>query len=87
MPILIATVGSPAPGSPISISIIYIPLSTASAALAILPAIWIAIALRRRHPKKPKEGHCPVCGYDLRATPQKCPECGTIQKVSVQSIR
>jgi hypothetical protein len=45
--------------------------------LLIPPATWVAGFVRRRI--RTATGGCINCGYDLRATPDRCPECGTVR--------
>ena len=44
--------------------------------IAVLAAIGIGVDRARRRRLKESAGLCAICGYDLRATPTRCPECG-----------
>jgi hypothetical protein len=49
-------------------------------AVLLSPSAARAVPLwqRRLARGRQKSGLCPRCGYDLRATPGRCPECGTM---------
>ena len=45
--------------------------------VAMAPAALLTLQLIRRR-QGFSRGCCAKCGYDLRATPERCPECGTV---------
>ncbi len=57
----------------LTIRLMIVPLWVLIVPLLPLPLLWIA-----RHRRRSRAGYCPHCGYDLRATPDRCPECGRI---------
>lgn len=50
--------------------------------LALACGLAPATRLYRHRSRRPRRGLCSQCGYDLRATPGRCPECGAAASLS-----
>jgi hypothetical protein len=47
-------------------------------ATGALPIGHLLFRQHRRRAARAAAGLCPTCGYDLRASPERCPECGAV---------
>jgi len=53
-------------------------------AFAVLPFTWVVSTIRQcRRKELLAAGRCAQCGYDLRATPHRCPECGRVSEAEL----
>jgi hypothetical protein len=63
-------------------SLVVIPFWAVFAVTAAFPSLWLVSVVRRvRSRLRRSRGVCVTCGYDLRATPGRCPECGSVTSI------
>jgi hypothetical protein len=60
---------------PLRYAAISVPFYFLAGVTVASPSWWLVGRLRSR--RRARAGLCRACGYDLRASPERCPECGT----------
>lgn len=75
-PIGVTFGNSPAPFNAGALTVLSVPFWFPAAAFALPPAVMLWRGHTRR--RRLRLGLCLRCGYDLRASGGRCPECGTV---------
>jgi hypothetical protein len=69
------------PGTPYWVPYLYLQIPQWLLVLitGLMPVMWLRIRLKRRTESQRRSSNlCRSCAYDLRASPERCPECGTV---------
>jgi hypothetical protein len=62
-----------------------VPYWFAGIVTALPPVVWLRAWVKRRRLRRARSNLCASCGYDLRATPDRCPECGTVPSATTDA--
>jgi hypothetical protein len=74
------TIGGRQYFSVVNYTVVAVPWWLPALLFTIAPAVAFRGARRARRARwAARVGHCASCGYDLRASPDRCPECGNVR--------